>query len=163
MCYECLPESISNPRLPNKPEQIPPHWVLSPLKTREVRSAGQVLPRHADTSAHAGEEERGWRKQGDGLTIFLLIICFLLIPSNMASSGNRKMMTDCWILRQRNQNVHSEYKITASDVSLNKCEVKLSSCLTLKQQTVPPSYTCPCTLSQSWLCLLLDDLTASGF
>lgn len=54
MCRECLQESNSNPRLPNKPEQIPLTLSSPALKTGKVRSAGQVLARHADSSEHTG-------------------------------------------------------------------------------------------------------------
>lgn len=68
MCYECFPESNSNPRLPNKPEQIPPPQSSSSFEDWRgpVCRAGFTTPcTHTSCRRNLGEHysQLKWKRE----------------------------------------------------------------------------------------------------
>lgn len=149
MCYECFPESNSNPRLPNKPEQIPPPPSSSSFEDRRgpVCRAGFTTPcTHLSMQEKTGRalltEKAGERvkrgKDGQEQTLFHSLI-FL---SNTPSNKSNLMSNDA------NLRVFKEFSSSLDCPDSVKRTTLEFSCVTLRQQTFLPSFPRPCQILQ---------------
>lgn len=148
MCYECFPESNSNPRLPNKPEQIPPPLSSSSFEDWRgpVCRAGFTTPCTHLSRRSLGERYPllKWKRESREVSGQIDKHRFLFVDISEWFIQNGIKLNEQW--------KQEGFKRVQLVLGLSRCweedNFAQFSCVTLKQQTFLLTFARPCQILQ---------------